>query len=209
MPTEPTQLSGNRNRSHSHQYSFNAHTGEKESIQFLWENSAWGRLERSKGKVMERANTFVGPAPVYHRKERKELDEAIAVVDPFSTGAHLAKQVALAGYKVVRILSIWDSPVAALVEKGLVVEYCATLQFNDLNPNPEAAMAEVTDSAVRLCLSQFLSLCLSLSISISLFPMVSVRLFPKSKRCPSLSMRSSLVLKLVWNWPTLCPIAWD
>jgi hypothetical protein len=151
MPTEPTQLSGNRNRSSSHQFSFNAQTGEKESIQFLWENSAWGRLERSKGKVMERANTFVGPAPTYpHRggpggsgKDRLELNEAIAVVDPFSTGAHLAKQVALAGYKVVRILSIWDSPVAALVEKGLVVEYCATLQFNDLNPNPDAAMAEV------------------------------------------------------------------
>jgi hypothetical protein len=210
MPTEPTQLSGNRNRSHSHQYSFNAHTGEKESIQFLWENSAWGRLERSKGKVMERANTFVGPAPVYHRKERKELDEAIAVVDPFSTGAHLAKQVALAGYKVVRILSIWDSPVAALVEKGLVVEYCATLQFNDLNPNPEAAMAEVTDSAVlaiSLIFSPSASVCLSASLSLSLC--LSVRLFPKSKRCPSLSMRSSLVLKLVWNWPTLSPIAWD
>jgi hypothetical protein len=144
MPTEPSQISGNRNRSQSHQYSFNAQTGEKESIQFLWENSAWGRLERSRGKLLERANTFVGPSPVYARKE-KQIDEAIAVVDPFSTGAHLAKQVAAAGYKVVRIFSIWDSPVAALVEKGLVVEYCATLQFNDLNPNIEAAFAEVSD----------------------------------------------------------------
>lgn len=141
MPTEPTSLSGTRNRSHSYQHSFNAQTGEKESIQFLWENSAWGRLERSKGKVMERANTFVGPLPTYSRRE--QIDEAIAVVDPFSTGAHLAKQVAAAGYKVVRIFSIWDSPVAALVEKGLVVEYCASLQFNDLNPNIEAAFAEV------------------------------------------------------------------
>lgn len=141
MPSEPTQISANRNRSNSHQYSFNAQTGEKESIQFLWENSSWGRFERSKGKVMERANTFVGPTPSYSRKQ--QIDEAIAVVDPFSTGAHLAKQVSLAGYKVVRIFSIWDSPVAALVEKGLVVEYCATLQFNDLNPNTEAALTEV------------------------------------------------------------------
>eukprot|EP00604_Paraphysomonas_vestita_P003162 CAMPEP_0174821084 /NCGR_PEP_ID=MMETSP1107-20130205/5372_1 /TAXON_ID=36770 /ORGANISM="Paraphysomonas vestita, Strain GFlagA" /LENGTH=904 /DNA_ID=CAMNT_0016037753 /DNA_START=302 /DNA_END=3016 /DNA_ORIENTATION=+ len=90
---------------------------------------------------MERANTFVGPLPTYSRRE--QIDEAIAVVDPFSTGAHLAKQVAAAGYKVVRIFSIWDSPVAALVEKGLVVEYCASLQFNDLNPNIEAAFAEL------------------------------------------------------------------
>lgn len=142
MPTEPSQISGNRNRSQSHQYSFNVQTGEKESIQFLWENSAWGRLERSRGKLMERANTFVGPSPSYTRKE-KQIDEAIAIVDPFSTGAHLAKQVAAAGYKVIRILSIWDSPVAALVEKGLVVEYCATLQFNDLNPNIEAAFSEI------------------------------------------------------------------
>jgi hypothetical protein len=120
--------------------SFNAETGEKESIQFLWENSSWGRLERSRGKMMERAATFVGPSPV---TTAKEINEAIAVVDPFSTGAHLAKQIAAAGYKVVRILSIWDSPVAALVEKGLVVEYCATLQFNDLNPNMDSALAEV------------------------------------------------------------------
>lgn len=143
MPSEPTQISANRNRSNSHQYSFNAQTGEKESIQFLWENSSWGRFERSKGKVMERANTFVGPAPSTTTR-KPQVDEAIAVVDPFSTGAHLAKQVSLAGYKVVRIFSIWDSPVAALVEKGLVVEYCATLQFNDLNPNIEGALAEVS-----------------------------------------------------------------
>jgi hypothetical protein len=164
MPTEPTQLSGNRNRSSSHhQYSFNAQTGEKESIQFLWENSSWGKLERSKGKPMERANTFVGPTPAYSRKA-DQVDEAIAVVDPFSTGAHLAKQVSAAGYKVVRIFSIWDSPVAALVEKGLVVEYCASLQFNDLNPNTEAAFAEVPDPSLYSLLLLLLLPCSCLLI---------------------------------------------
>ena len=89
MPTEPTLLPASREKSHtSHRASFNASTGEKESIQFLWENSAWGRMERAKGKVMERANTFVGPTQPHVQR-----DEAIAVVDPFSTGAHLAAQV--------------------------------------------------------------------------------------------------------------------
>mmetsp|Transcript_8797 Transcript_8797/g.13163 ORF Transcript_8797/g.13163 Transcript_8797/m.13163 type:complete len:979 (-) Transcript_8797:119-3055(-) len=145
MPTEPTTLTSSRPMSHGHRASFNAHTGEKEHIQFLWENSAWGRMERSKGKVLDKANTFVGPSP------KVDSDKgAIAVVDPFSTGAHLAAQVAAAGYRVVKILSIWDSPVAALVEEGLVVEYCATLQFNDLNPNHEAALSEMMDSIKAL-----------------------------------------------------------
>lgn len=56
----------------------------------MWENSAWGRMERAKGRVMERANTFVGPSAPHVLKQK---DVAIAVVDPFSTGAHLAAQV--------------------------------------------------------------------------------------------------------------------
>ena len=91
MPTEPTLLPSSRQKSHGHRTSFNASTGEKESIQFLWDNSAWGRMERAKGKVMERANTFVGPSQPFTQR-----DEAIAVVDPFSTGAHLAAQVSVA-----------------------------------------------------------------------------------------------------------------
>lgn len=36
-----------------------------------------------------------------------------------------------AGYKCIRVFSIWDSPVAALVQEGLDVEFSATVQHND------------------------------------------------------------------------------
>ena len=29
------------------------------------------------------------------------------------------------------MLSIWDSPVASLVQQGLSIDFCATIQFND------------------------------------------------------------------------------
>lgn len=48
---------------------------------------------------------------------------------------------------MVKVLSIWDSPVAALVEQGLVVEYSATIQFNDMDPSEENSLTEVTDYA--------------------------------------------------------------
>jgi hypothetical protein len=57
-------------------------------------------------------------------------------------------QIAAAGYKVVKVLSIWDSPVAALVEQGLVVEYSATIQFNDIDPSEENSLAEVNNEPV-------------------------------------------------------------
>lgn len=60
-------------------------------------------------------------------------------MDPFSTGAHIADLAAKLGYKIVRVLSIWDSPVAALIQAGINVNYFATVQFNDRNPDENAA----------------------------------------------------------------------
>eukprot|EP01040_Poterioochromonas_malhamensis_P026277 gene26277-33018_t len=42
--------------------SFNAETGEKESSQALWEGSSWEKFGRSRGKTMDKANSFVGRA---------------------------------------------------------------------------------------------------------------------------------------------------
>ena len=53
------------------------------------------------------------------------------IVDPFSTGAHLAAAVCKAGFKCARVFSIWDSPVAALCQDGITAEYCATVQHDD------------------------------------------------------------------------------
>lgn len=119
--------------------SFNAETGEKESAQALWEGSAWEKLGRSRGKTMDRANSFVGQSA----PNKENQDSVIAVVDPFSTGAHLAAAVVAAGYKCARVLSAWDSPVASLVQEGVSSEYCATIQDNDRNHNQEAAINEV------------------------------------------------------------------
>jgi hypothetical protein len=120
--------------------SFNAKTGEKESAQPLWSNSVIGRMQRSRGLSIDAPLQFAPRIP----GQSVDGDKGgIVIVDPFSTGAHLAATAASMGYKVVRMLSIWDSPVATLVEQGLQVDYCATLQFNDLNPDQEAALNEV------------------------------------------------------------------
>ena len=37
----------------------------------------------------------------------------------------------LTGYKCVRVLAIWDSPVAALIQKGINADFVATVQHND------------------------------------------------------------------------------
>lgn len=109
--------------------SFNAKTGEQESSQALWEGSSFVKMGRARGMTMERSNTFIGGSSIPEDAELK--DEIVIIVDPFSTGAHLAAEVCKQGYRCARVFSVWDSPVAALVQKGLKIDFCATLQFND------------------------------------------------------------------------------
>ena len=126
--------------------SFNAETGAKESAQDLWEGSSWEKYGKSRGKAMDRGNSFVGS------RSRTATDHgspgAIVIVDPFSTGAHMAAEVCKLGHKCVRVFSIWDSPVAALVQKGLEIDYSATIQHNDKMENQERAI-EDTVRALR------------------------------------------------------------
>ena len=129
---------------------FNLATGEKQSSQSLWETSAWEKLGRSRGKTMDRSNSFVGyrSRAVSEAIALKEKEGAIAVVDPFSTGAHLVAEAIKQGYKVVRILSSWDSPVAALVMSGFkTLDYSATVQHNDRETDEDKA---IMDSAKAL-----------------------------------------------------------
>lgn len=121
--------------------SFNAETGEKESAQELWDGSSWVKMRRNRGMTMDRSNTFIG-APIPEEITLK--DEIIVIVDPFSTGAHLAAEVCKQGYRCARVFSVWDSPVAALVQKGLKIDFCATIQFNDRLPEHEIAVIEVS-----------------------------------------------------------------
>ncbi len=54
-------------------------------------------MKRNRGNTMERANSFVGTGmnrstSIDERKQSRS-NEAIVIVDPFSTGAHLAAEV--------------------------------------------------------------------------------------------------------------------
>ena len=68
----------------------------------LWEGSSWNKFEKSKGKTMDRANSFIAS------RSGKNVEKAdvgvIVVIDPFSTGQLLALSVSKAGYKCVRLL---------------------------------------------------------------------------------------------------------
>ena len=75
---------------------------------------------------------------------------AIAVVDPFTTGAHVARYVNQAGYKCVRMLSILNSPVAHLVQEGIEVTYDATIQHNDQMEDQDASYHSTIESLRKL-----------------------------------------------------------
>ena len=130
---------------------YNEETGEKESALPLWEQSPFVKLEKSRGKVLDRANSFVGPsgsfvgarsrAPTITDPETgREQQLAVAIVDPFSTGAHLAASVCKQGYKCVRVFSVWDSPIAALVQEGVTCDFSATIQHNDRLKDQDASI---------------------------------------------------------------------
>lgn len=126
--------------------SFNPETGEKEDVKAIWENSSWAKLDKQMGRNLVRANSFAsGRSRTLSSEESKEMG-AIAIVDPFSTGAHLARAACQAGYKCIRVFSIWDSPVAALVQEGVNVEFSATVQYNDQLEDENAATNAAVDA---------------------------------------------------------------
>ena len=78
--------------------SFNAETGEKEQLKAFWDSSSWSKLEKGKGKLLDKSHSFIGS-----RTALPSTNEgAIVIVDPFSTGAHLAAAVCSSGIKCAR-----------------------------------------------------------------------------------------------------------
>lgn len=155
--TEPKVLSKPQPHLTRHS-SFAANTGERVYEQSVWESTAWSKFERARGRTMSRGNSFVystssrpdPSSPTRSRSQSIATDtrDMIVVVDPFSTGAHLAAEVSNRGLKCARVFSIWDSPVAALVLQGLEVEYTATIQHDDRNEDQDQAIAS-TIQALR------------------------------------------------------------
>ena len=119
--------------------SFNEQTGEKESQQTLWDSSR--HKNTASARMMNRANSFVGRERGGSTATQK--DAAVVVVDPFSSGAHLAVKVVEAGFKCVCVFSIWDSPVAMMVMEGVTAEFAATLQHDDRATDQNAAIDAV------------------------------------------------------------------
>ena len=67
---------------------------------------------------------------------------AVVVVDPFSTGAHLAALIVKCGYKLILVFAQLDSPVAQLVTKGSNVKPQLLIQHNASNPDQDAAIED-------------------------------------------------------------------
>jgi len=108
---------------------------------------------------MDRANSFIGSATsslvaessmAAVSSDLENLANVVVVVDPFSTGAHLAAEVCRSGYKCCRVFSSWDSPVAALVQQGINIDYCATVQHNNTKKDLEVAIEETTRTLLDL-----------------------------------------------------------
>lgn len=86
------------------------------------------RLELNGGgewKPVSRMASFTKQAVIH--EDKSEEPKAVVVVDPFSTGALLATRAVALGYRVIRVLSDGDSPVASLVAEGICVDYDATI----------------------------------------------------------------------------------
>ena len=113
-------------------------TGEMGDEQAIWENATWSKHEKARGKL-EHRHSFVGRGD--RSSSVDDVKSAVVIVDPFSTGAHLADLVCSSGYKCVRVLSMWDSPVAALVQKGLTTDFAASVQHNDRLADQEEAIS--------------------------------------------------------------------
>jgi len=147
--TEPVQLQGKPSSSRGLSF----FKGEdRENSQSLWQESQWSKLEKSRGKLYDRSNSFfeVGRSRTNTIDVNSGKPQAVVVVDPFSTGAHLASEIVKLGFKCVRVLSIWDSPVAALVQEGVVVEFDATIQHNDTVNDKEQALEQTIQSLKSL-----------------------------------------------------------
>ena len=185
-PTMPTAFPQTK-ESTLRSVAINEETGEHENEQAIWEGNSWAKLEKSRGKSDHR-HSFVG------RQDKgpsvEGVKSAIVIVDPFSTAAHLAAAVCAAGYKCVRVLSMWDSPVAALVQKGLQIDYAATVQHNDRLADQEEA-TQATILALQAIPLNIIAVLAGAETGVELADKLSFRMgFPSNGESTSLARRN-------------------
>lgn len=76
------------------------------------------------------------------------IDEAVVVVDPFSSGALLAEKVVESGRYCVRVFSEYNSPVANLVAESATCQFDATVQHDSRIQNIDEAADNTGESVV-------------------------------------------------------------
>jgi biotin carboxylase len=73
---------------------------------------------------------------------------AVAVVDPYSTGANIAAQILKWGYRLILIFSEVNSPVATLVSKGTKLQPTLIVQHDNRHPDQEIALQQTLQALV-------------------------------------------------------------
>lgn len=97
----------------------------------LWSKDPWKKLTKTSSFVKDTpklTNDLFSTAPPSSRTLRAEC---VVVVDPFSSGAILAQSAAARGFRVVRVLTEFNSPVVNMVTQGISLNFDATLVYNE------------------------------------------------------------------------------
>jgi len=113
--------------------SFNSKLAEMNK-QVLWQNNnPWRTLTK---------NASFDKRGRGNSTDISRINEAVVVVDPFSSGALLAEKVVESGRYLVRVFSEFNSPVANLVSETVNLQFDATVQHDDRIEDPAEAADE-------------------------------------------------------------------
>eukprot|EP00904_Undaria_pinnatifida_P012537 jgi/Undpi1/8413/HiC_scaffold_25.g10881.m1 len=124
-------------------FSFNSKAA-KETYAEAWD-------KRDPWRMLKKNVSFAARQEEGLDNQARGLDaKAVVVVDPFSSGAVLAKRVIAEGYRCIRLFSVIDSPMAKLIQEGTVLEFDATFQFDARSLDPEGAIADLIEDLRQL-----------------------------------------------------------
>ena len=104
-----------------------------------WDANPW--------KAMVKTASFDGrdePGCASAAAAAPRINEAVVIVDPFSSGAILAQLAVLSGRHCIRVLSESESPVAAMISENAMVSFDATVQHDDRLADQTVATAQTS-----------------------------------------------------------------
>lgn len=97
----------------------------------LWSKDPWKTLAKASFFFKDtpkhsKSLTAMTPSSSSHMR-----NECVIIVDPFSSGAILAQGAVARGFRVVRVLTEFNSPVVNMVTQGISLNFDATLVYNE------------------------------------------------------------------------------